>query len=236
MQLQIKKEAAEFRTLHGFSSIDPIRLKSLLLKLGVITVFKPLKDDFSGMAIKSGNHKFMFINSSNSIGRQHFSICHEIYHLYFDKDFIPHQCNSGTNFIKGKTSEYYADLFASYLLLPEDGIVSLIPAEQLHKDKIGIDTILKIEQFYSCSRGALLYRLKELGLITSAAYDIFNRNVKSMAKNYGYPTDIYEAGNNNLVIGDYGTIARQLFEMGKISEGHYASLMNAIGFDILNDE
>lgn len=236
MQLQIKKEAAEFRTLNGFSSTDPIRLKSLLLKLEVLAVFKPLNDVFSGMAIKSREHRFMIINSNHSLGRQHFSICHELYHLYFDKNFSPHQCNSGNSFYKNKTAEHYADLFASYFLLPEEGIVSLIPEEQLHKDKIGIETILKIEQFFSCSRSALLYRLKELGLIASATYDNLNHNIKSTAKIYGYLTDIYEAGNKNLVIGDYGTIARQLFEKEKISEGHYASLMNAIGVDILNDE
>jgi Zn-dependent peptidase ImmA (M78 family) len=236
MQLQIKKEAAEFRTLHGFSNSEPVRLKSMLLKLGILTVFKPLRDDFSGMAIRSEDYEFMFINSNHSLGRQHFSICHELYHLYFDKEFIPHQCNSGTNLGKNKTTEYFADLFASYFLLPEDGIVGLIPEVQLQKDKIGIETILKIEQFFCCSRNALLYRLKELGLITSSTYDNFNYDIKNTAIKYGYPPDLYEAGNKNLVIGDYGTLARQLFEKEKISEGHYSSLMNAIGFDILNND
>ena len=236
MKLQIRKDASEFRTQLGFGNADPIRLKSLLLKLEILAVFKTFKEEVSGIAMKSGKYKFILINSNHSLGRQHFSICHELYHLYFDKEFTPHQCNSGTNITKKKTTEYYADLFASYFLLPEDGIVSMIPEEQLKKNSVGIETILKIEHYFSCSRSALLYRLKELELISSDTYENYCQNIKSTAMKYGYPLDLYEPGNNNLVIGDYGTLARQLFEKEKISEGHYSSLMNAIGFDILNDE
>lgn len=234
MLLAIKKEASEFRITLGFGNTEPIQLKSLLMRLNVITVFKELSDTFSGMAIRAGDFRFMIINSNHSIGRQNFSICHELYHLYVDGNFLPHHCNSGL-FDKNKKQEYNADIFASYFLMPDDGITRLIPQEELvAKDKITIETILRIEQSFGCSRSALLFRLKELGIISAVGYDHFKQNVKLLARQYGYPTELYEPGNKNLVIGDYAAVARHLYDAGKISEGHYTALLQSIGLDILN--
>lgn len=235
MENKIKKEATEFRNRYGYGNLDPIRLKSLLIKLNVITVFKDLHDNFSGMAVKSGNFRFVLINSNHSIGRQHFTICHELYHLYIDENYKPHHCHTGY-FDKKNLNEYFADMFASYLLMPEDGILDLIPDNQLKKDKISVTTLLKIEHFFSCSRSALLYRLKDLNFISNNYFESHSKNIILIAKEYGYSIDLYKKGNKNLIIGDYGVNAKNLYDDEKISEGHYISLMNDIGIDILNKD
>ena len=56
-----------------------------------------------------------------------------------------------------------------------------------------------------------------------------------VARLNGYYTELYEPGNEGKVIGDYGTIAKALFDKDRISEGHYLSLMKDIGIDIYND-
>jgi Zn-dependent peptidase ImmA (M78 family) len=117
------------------------------------------------------------------------------------------------------------------LILPESGVKALIPDEEMGKEKISIKTILKIEHYYSCSRSALLYRLKELSLLSSFGYESFSANVKLGAIQYGYATDLYEPGNNNLVIGNYGEIARELYEKDKISETHYVTLLMDLGMN-----
>lgn len=235
MQLAIRKEAAEFRMKLGYGVTEPIQPKSLLIKLNIIAVFKKLSDEFSGMAIKAGDVRFILINSNHSIGRQNFSICHELYHLYIDKDFKPHHCNSGF-FNRSVSTEFYADVFASYLLAPEEGILNMIPNSELGKDKISIETILKIEHYFACSRSALLFRLRNLELISSQKQEFYNQQIKLTAKQYGYSIDLYESGNDGLVIGDYGTIAKNLFDSEKISEGHFVSLMHSIGIDVFNNE
>ena len=53
-QLVVEKQAAQFRAELGLSNTESIPLSSLLLKLEVLTVFKPLDMDVSGIAIKSG--------------------------------------------------------------------------------------------------------------------------------------------------------------------------------------
>jgi Zn-dependent peptidase ImmA (M78 family) len=233
--LILEKKANDFRSVHGITSNDSIRLKSLLYKLNVLTVFKPLEDGFSGMAIKVTNgteaKRFILINTSKSIGHQHFTICHELYHLYEQEDFTSMVCSTG-RYDKKDVEEFNADVFASFLLLPESGIKSLIPDEELGRDKITLKTILKIEQYFSCSRAALLYRLKDLEIIGKHCYDLYCQNVKRSAIEYGYTTDLYDPGNHNQVIGDYGTIARTLFESGIISESHYFSLLIDLGMNV----
>jgi len=233
MHFKIEKQAAEFRNKFGFTSSDPIRLKSLLIKLNVITVFKPLSDNFSGMAIKVEENRFILINSNHSIGRQHFSICHELYHLYIQENFTPHHCNSGV-FNASDKIEYHADLFAAYLLMPKDGVMSLVPDEQLKKDKITLETILKLEHYFSCSRSALLNRLKDMQLISNKTIEKFKTDIILSARKYGYDNNLYKSGNEGVIIGDFGTTAKQLFDRDKISEGHYIELMNSIGFDSFN--
>ncbi len=233
-QLILEKKANDFRNSWGLGSEDSIRLKSLLYKLNVLTVFKPLSANFSGMAIKVTNgqdiKRFILINSNKTLGHQHFSICHELYHLFVQESFTAMVCTTG-EFKKGDKEEYNADVFAANLLLPEQGIKGLIPDEELSKDKISLKTILKIEQYYSCSRSALLYRLKNLGVLSERHADPFYQGIQRSAIEYGYSTDIYKEGNHNQVIGDYGTIAHGLFEDERISESHYYSLLLDLGMN-----
>lgn len=234
-ELLTEKAANQFRLDNGLAITEPIRLKSLLQKLNIITLFTPLSEKFSGMAIKAVAEKtterFMLINSNNSLGKQHFTICHELYHLYIQKDFTSQVCTTGLFNKKSDKNEYYADIFASYLLLPTDALWSHIPDEELHKKNISLRTILFIEQFFACSRRALLYRLKNLGLISTTSYDSYTVHIKRGALENGLPVDIYEPGNHHLVIGDYGSLARSLFEDERISQSHYYALLTDLGID-----
>ncbi len=241
IDLLLEKEASGFRSANGLNNNEPIRLKSLLQKGNVLTVFSPLSDNFSGMAIKAEGgeetHRFILINSNQSLGKQHFTICHELYHLYIQPDFSSQVCMTGQFDKKADKYEYNADVFASYLLLPTEGILENIPNEEIIQKKISLKTVLFIENLYSCSRRALLYRLKKLKLITLKEYEEFVIRIKRGAVENGYSTALYEPGNNNLFIGDYGTTAKDLFDQEKISQSHYYTLLTELGIDTgnLND-
>lgn len=230
----LEKEATRFRTINGIGSDDPIKFASLLKKLNVITVYRPLSSGFSGMAIKLADreivNRLILVNNSQTLGKQHFTIAHELYHLYVQQNFDYMTCNTG-NFDKKSGEEFYADVFASILLLPENGVKSLIPDEETIKDKISLQTILKIEQYFSCSRSALLYRLKELGIISGKSYDKFCIDVKKGAILNGYSLELYEKGNENLVLGNYGELANELYQKNKISESHFFSLLMDLGMN-----
>ena len=226
----IERQVSEFRADNGLSSSEPITLKRLLLKLNVLTIFRPLSENFSGMCLKDNSgHRFMLINSNQPRGRQHFTIAHELYHLFIEEKPTPHKCNPGHS--KNKV-EQYADMFASSLLMPEAGIYQLIPEAELNTRNISIATILKLEHYFSVSRSALLYRLLNIGLITENTRSrLAEIGVKHSARCFGYDIALYEPANEGLVIGDFGEKARSLFDKEKISESHYMELLSKISIN-----
>lgn len=231
-QLVLEKYATEFRTKNGTSNKESIHLKSLLRKLGVLAVFRPLDMDISGMAIKVGDtNRFMLINTARTLGHQHFTICHEIYHLFIQPNFESQICHVGL-FNKRDKEEFNADLFAAKLLIPEEGILAMVPDNELAKSKVSLSTILNIEQYFSCSRRALLNRLFELKLIDKQEKEEYKENIRAGAMKHGMPTKLYEKDEVSEVIGDYGNLARRLYEKQNISESHYYSLLEDLGVDL----
>ncbi|MEA5260654.1 ImmA/IrrE family metallo-endopeptidase [Arcicella aquatica] len=229
----IEKKALDFRQTNGLNGRESIHLESLLQSLGVVTLFKPMSSDFSGMAIKVSQeadiNRFMLVNSNQTLGRQNFTICHELYHLFIQENFSFATCNTGTFLMKDK-EEYNADIFAAYLLMPHDGIINLVGWDEIDvKDGISIETILKIEQYFSCSRSALVFRLQEMGMITKDYANELKANPRKDATMYGFDTKLYEKGNENRYLGDYGLVAKELYDSEKISESHYYELMLDLG-------
>jgi Zn-dependent peptidase ImmA (M78 family) len=113
--------------------------------------------------------------------------------------------------------------------MPTQGILMHIPDQENVKNKISLHTLLKIEQTYSCSRSALLFRLINMNLLSLEMAENFRKNVIQKASQLGRSLDLYQPGNSGKMIGLYGSMARQLFEEQKISEGHYYELMNEAG-------
>lgn len=233
---RLEQFAAEFRRINGLNATEAIRLKSLLLKNNILTVFLPLTGDISGMAVKTnGNGEakfFILVNSNHTIGRQHFTICHELYHLYYQENFTAEKSHAGKFDKKGDPEEYDADVFASYLLLPEDGIYNMVPEKEWAKNKITLPTILKIEHYYSCSRSALLNRLLKMSIIDMNKHHEFNQDKIKNALLHGFNEDLYMPGNEGQIIGNYGNMAKELYDKGIVSESAYFSLLEDIGIDL----
>lgn len=228
---EISIQAFDFRKDHSLNDVEPINCKSLLLKLNILTLYRPLSDDFSGMCLRKGNLMFMLLNSNHSRGKQHYTIAHEFYHLFYQTDFKPHACNPGNN-NGADANEKLADTFASELLLPAMGLKKMIPLQELHSKDISVPTMLKLENYFSVSHSALIFRLRNLDLITQKQFEFFAQlKIKQTAIEYGFDLSLYEPGNQGLVIGDFGIKAKQLYSGMKISESHYYELMNSIGID-----
>jgi len=221
--------AQKFRLENGLSQNEAVNIKSLLRKLNILTIFRPLSEYAYGLSLKSPKgYRFILINSNNSRGRQHFTIAHELYHLFYDENPSPHIC-----MMDGVSkTERCANSFASALLMPEEGVVEMLSDEEYANKRITIAQVLRLEQYFGVSRMTMLVRLKELNLISSAQFEQLKAYpVIRSAREYGYDTSLYQPGNENLVIGDYGEKARFLFESEKISEGHYLELLNLIQND-----
>ena len=226
----IELKASELRAKWNLSADEPAQIRQLLLKLNILTLFRSLGEDFSGMCLKKDNHQFSLINSKQSIGRQHFTIAHEFYHLFIQESFEVHYCNPGNN--SSSKQEKEADYFSSVFLMPEMGLKKMIPEPELKNKGISIPTLLRLEHYFEVSRSALLIRLKMLKIINQIDFNrLTSLPVIRSAIEYGFNTSLYLSGNEGVVIGDYGIKARTLFEKGFISEGHYIELLSKIGAD-----
>jgi len=228
----LEAKANKFRRELGLGTETSIDLEKLLLTLGVLTVYKPLESEFSGMALKTNDNLFMLINSALPVGRQNFTIGHELYHLFIQQNFNFQMCNAG-RFDKKDREEYNADIFSSYFLMPEAALMKQIPEKELGwGETLSLATIIKMEQYFGVSRAALLVRLSKAKYIHYDDYKPFLKGVIKSAVAYGYSPSLYQTSNKEKVIGDYGIKVKELFDKDKISESHYHSLMLDIGIDI----
>lgn len=223
----IERQVAEFRQHIGLGDTQAVNMKSLLLRLNVLTLFRPLSKSFSGMSLKSpSGERFMLINSNQPRGRQHFTIAHELYHLFIEENPTPHKC--GEEGVKSEP-EQCADAFALTFLMPHTAILQMIPTEELN-GKISLATVIRLEHYFSVSRQAIINRLCDTGFINRKQRDnMLSFPAVRTAQEYGYDTSLYHPGNENLVIGDFGEKARKLYDEEKISEGHYRELLSKIG-------
>jgi Zn-dependent peptidase ImmA (M78 family) len=229
----LEVRANKFRRQCGISDDSAVDFEKLLISLDVLTVFKPLNGEFSGMALRTRSSNFMMINTKNPVGRQHFTIGHELYHLFIQEGFSFKMCKAG-KFDKKDREEYNADIFSSYFLMPEVGIIKQIPEEELAwGGEISLATIIKLEQYFGVSRSALLIRLDKIGLLRTD-YSNYKKDVKKSAIEHGYSDRLYSKTDEFKVVGNYGIKAKELFDKDKISESHYLSLMFDINIDIDN--
>ena len=232
MKTQMMAEASalarQFRAQMGLNDSEPIDVTKILTKENILTLFRPLSDTMYGLSLRSIDkaQKFILVNSESTMARQNFTIAHELYHLYFDESPEQHVNRKED---EGSKSERVANMFAAALLMPESGLLKMIPSEEARKRRISIDTALMMEQYFGVSHKALIIQLKDLNIIGSTCYDeLIDRSVKELAKQKAMPLDIYCKAREGVVYGDYMTLAARLYDEEKISEGHYLELTNLI--------
>ena len=74
-------------------------------------------------------------------------------------------------------------------------------------------------------------------LVDKSYFEVYNQlGKKQLARLLGYDVRLYEKGNTDRVIGNYGTIANALFEKSLISESFYFELLNTISIDPFTKE
>ena len=212
------------------SDSEPLNMKTVLRQLNVMTLYRPLSDSLFGLSLLTPDkqHRFMLVNSNSRRGRQHFTIAHELFHLYYDENPKAHFCGLSAD---TDPTERSANLFASALLMPKEGLLQNIPSDEIVSKEVGVDTLLRLEHLYGVSHTTLVLRLKELRVISPAYSEkILACSITYEAAMRGYDSDLYTPGNEGLVIGDFGSKARKLFDEERISEGHYLELLNLIGY------
>ncbi len=230
----IENEASQLRERFFLGDRLPVDIEGLLLKQGILTVFTPMSSDFSGMCLKyKDNTNFILVNSNMVLGRQNFTIAHELYHLFIqeDKEFKVHSCEIVS---PQSAIERHANTFASYFLLPRAGVIDVMQRIGCDKKTINVAHVIVMCNYFGVSYMAMLVMINKLLKLTPERLDALKEvQPVSMAKEFSLKTDIFEKPKEKeKVIGDYASKAQSLYESGLISKGHLIELLSDIKLDV----
>lgn len=227
-KLDLWKKAISIRKVLHEDPFSPIDIFSLVLTIDRLTVvYYPMGNHISGICIKNNRFFLIAVNSSMSIGRQRFSMAHELFHLYFDQENMTAIC--ATEIGKGNLIEKQADQFASFLLMPPDALSDMIKQyKKKNTDKVTIEDIVHLEQHFKVSRQSILIRLVEEKEISLKEADEMKQGIIQSAIRLGYDDTLYKPLPVNKQYKTYGyyiQLANEALLKEKISNGKYEELL-----------
>lgn len=227
-KIELNSKASSIRRNLGEDESSPIDIFSLAQSIESLTlVFYPLGKNISGACFRGNLSSVIAINSDMSVGRQWYSLAHEFYHLYFDKDIISTICSSK---IGGENeNEKKADQFASYFLMPPAALYEAIQKFKNSSDRnLSIEEIIRLEQYFGISHQAMLIRLMEENEISSVDAASMQSGIISIAAKLGFDVSLYKPSpedKKRRVFGHYICQAENLLQADVISIGKYEELL-----------
>lgn len=223
----ISSQATWLRKQLGADDSAPIDIFSLAQTIRNLTlIMYPLGENVSGVCYKGEYSSVIVVNSDMSLGRQRFSLAHELYHLFFD-DSVSSSV-SVAMIGNGDEVEKAADQFASYFLIPQASLYGLIRRLKVGRDTLDLEDVVKLEQYYGVSHKSMILRLVEEGELKKSRTERLLPGVRATAMKLGYRISLYEPtpkDQNIQVLGYYITQVEKLHKLGKISDGKYDELL-----------
>jgi hypothetical protein len=140
----------------GVTEPDEIDLEAIAWTLGVKVRFRPL-DGCEARIIGRGDHAIVTVNSRSGLGRQRFSIAHELGHWEFHRGqiMVCRPDEAGDLSSKASPPEKRADRFAADLLMP-----SYLFRPTLKKfHRLDFDIIRKFGEMFGVSLTAAAIRM-----------------------------------------------------------------------------
>lgn len=117
--------------------------------------------NLSGFYMKKDKYPFIFVNTNHSLGRQNFSLWHEVYHNYMD-----HQ-NGISDFGSNLLEEREAEIFAGCVLLPDSEIQKWM-VQQV--DIMRPDVLARMSVYYNMSFNGVMVRAMQMNPISKEKY------------------------------------------------------------------
>lgn len=213
--IQLNADAIRFREKVGYSNREPIDIESVVLKMKNYTIVKlELPKTISGMCIVDETSKLIAINSTQTLGRQRYSIAHELYHSEIEKLTEGMVCLAN-GYDSKSNSEREAEQFASYLLMPYDGLEWYIDKYDIME--WDVKEIIGLSQYYKMSYMSVLRRLFTEGKISATQFECFGKvSVRNEAMKYGYDTTLYHPSAEDMAWITLGEYPRMLEEKRNI--------------------
>ncbi|MCC3359124.1 ImmA/IrrE family metallo-endopeptidase [Bacillus sp. REN16] len=179
-KLTLNKEAKDFanetRAKNNIEEIKPYNVVRFIEDQGYF-VFQILNLGTSGFIRIVGKHKVIFLNASESLGRQYYTAIHEYCHLIKDLAKIKEIDNLSEEEKEYEMSkmEYFAYKFTDYFLMPESALLNYLKINEIHDfSKITIKNILGVQHHFQLSFRQTTRMLNKYEVISKEQRDEFN--------------------------------------------------------------
>lgn len=136
---------------------------------GVPVTVLALPDGLAGLQGRQGGRSYIFINGSESVVRQRFTLAHEFGHVELGHagsvDYTSDVDGSG----RRPPAEVQADGFAAEFLAPEAGVRQWLVA--VGDPDSGLSTVVRLADYFHISAEAALYRLQAARFLKKSDYE-----------------------------------------------------------------
>jgi Zn-dependent peptidase ImmA (M78 family) len=224
LRSKARQLAIDTRLKLGLQSTDYFDVCRAVTALQITCVKRPLESNISGATLKTNRVKVILVNSSKTLGHQNFTVAHELYHCLYDENLVSHACKTET-FSRVPAGEQLADLFAAFLLMPEDALFNQLRLRKKLDAELTLADIINLEQFFCVSRKAMCWRLEDLRLITREQSGTYCTNVIRSARSLGKNTDLYMPTNDTTIISDYAEKATEALQKNLITNSRYEEIL-----------
>lgn len=134
-------------------------------KKGYLVLEIPFADNEIGaLSYKGDALGYIVLNSSLPKVNINFAICHELYHVFYQKSNFRTKVEFANHHYYEHEEEFAANLFAGMLLMPEISFRSMYIKFKEESNNNKRDTIIRLMSYYQVPYMAALIRYYELGL------------------------------------------------------------------------
>lgn len=134
-------------------------------KKGYLVLEIPFADEEIGALCYKGDALgYVVLNTSLPKVNVNFAICHELYHVFYQKTEFRPKVEFVNDYYYEHEDEYAANLFAGMLLMPEAGFRFMYNKFKEESRDHKKDIIIRLMNYYQAPYMAVLIRCYELGL------------------------------------------------------------------------
>lgn len=209
LRLNATAFAEETRVRLGVSLLEPIDVVSLVESDG-IDVFQMMNLGCSGFVRVFDGQRAIFVNASESLGRQNYTIAHEYCHILRDlKKYTQLRGLPADEYeYELKRMEYFAFKFADAFIMPERAIVHALKLFSISDYKaITVRDILQIQHHFGVSYLQTLRMLNKAHIISEAQHFEFRKlstkedpqRLIRLTMEYGFSTSLVSASEHSRI-------------------------------------
>lgn len=166
----IESKVKKFYSFIGISNAQDVLnilqiVRPAFQKRGFLVFELPFADDEIGALCYKGDALgYILINTSLPKVNANFAICHEIYHVFYQRNEFKSKIEFANDHYFEHEEEFAANLFAGMLLMPEAGFRQMYGLFKKESEGNEQDTIIRLMNYYQVPYMAVLIRCYELDL------------------------------------------------------------------------